>query len=383
MNLQRGAGSRNNGQPVGEVGEEFAPLAWPVSLDTLTLGAVGFLSNFLGRSHPAPPAGDPAAPNPPVRCHPAQDVQEIHDGLALVLGEPGRPADGQQIADFAGFAAQRGIDLGGLWVAERDGRPLWALLPVVSPGRTMLLLSPTGAAPEKAAAERAEAGGALIDAVCRHFARPPNGVRLAQVLLDPADGAGRALYVSRGFREMAELLYLHGNVSPKSPPPPAGPRWALQTYSPATHPRFAAAIAASYHASLDCPELNGVRDIEDIVAGHKSSGVFDPAWWFLLCERVPVAGSPRPLELPRGVLLLSRAARGDAAELVYLGLVPEARGRGLGDWAMRHAMHALAAAGVARLCLAVDARNAPALKLYHRFGLQPAGCKVAMMRTLG
>ena len=38
--------------------------------------------------------------------------------------------------------------------------------------------------------------------------------------------------------------------------------------------------------------------------------------------------------------------------------------------------------GVERLSLAVDANNAPALRLYYRHGLQRVGSKIAMMRDL-
>src|SRR3712207_8951894 len=41
-----------------------------------------------------------------------------------------------------------------------------------------------------------------------------------------------------------------------------------------------------FRSSLDCPALNGVRDMEDVLAGHKASGEFDPALWFLLSEDV-------------------------------------------------------------------------------------------------
>jgi ribosomal protein S18 acetylase RimI-like enzyme len=139
----------------------------------------------------------------------------------------------------------------------------------------------------------------------------------------------------------------------------------------------------SYRESLDCPALNGLRDVEDVIAGHKASGggidAFDPSWWFLLRERGE----------PLAVLLLARtAAPHAAAELVYLGLVPAARGRGVGDILMRQALHVVSSSiddrstNTASLALAVDARNKPALNLYHRHGLRRVGCKRALMRQL-
>jgi GNAT superfamily N-acetyltransferase len=74
--------------------------------------------------------------------------------------------------------------------------------------------------------------------------------------------------------------------------------------------------------------------------------------------------------------------KSEAMELVYLGLTPHARGRGLGDLLVRQALAATAASCVSKLSLAVDSANRPALALYHRHGFQQVGHKLAMMRML-
>ena len=192
-------------------------------------------------------------------------------------------------------------------------------------------------------------------------------MQLAQVLLDPADEISRRLYESRGFRRVAELLYLQARrAAGSSRPPPAGLRLACVRAQ--THDRFIAAIAETYQHSLDCPALNGLRDMNDVLAGHKASGEFDPALWVLLCEHVPGhaggatgVGGAAAACVAHGVLLLSKMPPGDVVELVYLGLTPAARGRGLGDLLLKEAMATVAAQGVSRLSLAVDSQNAPAL----------------------
>jgi ribosomal protein S18 acetylase RimI-like enzyme len=57
----------------------------------------------------------------------------------------------------------------------------------------------------------------------------------------------------------------------------------------------------------------------------------------------------------------------DVWEVVYLGLTPAARGRGLGRAVLQQAL-ALARIHVPRLELAVDCRNTPATRLYHSTG---------------
>src|SRR5262249_28334113 len=145
-----------------------------------------------------------------------------------------------------------------------------------------------------------------------------------------------------------------------------------ENYAPHSHVRFTQTILQSYQESLDCPGLNGLRDINDIIAGHRATGEFEPSNWFLL----------HYAHEPIGVLLLSRAQRTEVVELVYLGLVRAHRGRGAGDILMRRAAAVTARSRHGRLSLAVDAGNLPALKLYWRHGLQVVGRKLAMLRDL-
>src|SRR5687768_1605034 len=168
----------------------------------------------------------------------------------------------------------------------------------------MLLLGPSGA-PAHRDGNRAAAD--LVDAVCDHFGA--RNVQLAQVLLDPADAPARMLYEACGFGRVAELIYLQVVPRRKAPPPvlPPGMRWVA--YGPEAHALYGRAIAQTYQHSLDCPRLNGLRDIEDVMAGHKASGEFDPALWALLCEG----------DTALGALLLARSVPADTLELVYLG----------------------------------------------------------------
>jgi GNAT superfamily N-acetyltransferase len=119
--------------------------------------------------------------------------------------------------------------------------------------------------------------------------------------------------------------------------------------------------------------------MDDVMAGHKASGDFVPSLWRLLCQP---GATPEARPQPLGVLLLARIPQASAVELVYLGLVSSARGRKLGDLLVKQALAGVIEQGMSRLTLAVDARNAPALKLYYRNGLSRAGMKIAMMRDL-
>jgi mycothiol synthase len=322
---------------------------------------VGLLSNLLGFRDGRADDGSGA----PLIIRQAT-AEDLEPAMRLILSPPGGTADLRSVQEFIHFARERGIDFGGLHVAQRAGKLVSGILPVVSPGRTMLLLCPPGNQGKGTDASTAQ----LIDPVCHHGAA--KGIELAQTLIDPQDGALETLFTEGGFAKMAELHYLQGQPAADAsfPPLPDGMAWTA--YSAETHKLFGRIILDSYQNSLDCPALNGRRDIDDIIAGHQASGSFDPKLWFLLREG----------ETPLGVLLLSESLRSDSIELVYLGLTPAARGRRLAELMMQQAFASVSARKQPKLCLAVDSQNTPALKLYYRHGMHRIASKLAFLRDL-
>jgi len=321
------------------------------------------LSNFLRRQ-------DGAGDDPPPaqrECRPVQR-HEIDQALRLLLSGPGGLAGDEQVLDFLSYAMHRHVDVNGTWVATTRGRIEWALLPVVSPGKSMLLLSPTKLLTRTAVDAPAE----LARAICLDYAR--RDIELAQLLLDPTERSVMDAYAGAGFTELAELVYLHRAIKPHlaNDSITFGESLVLKNYSPELDEMFAEAIRASYEESLDCPGLNGIRSIRDVMDGHRATGEFAPHLWHVLFEH----------DRPIAVLLLNRSIHSEAMELVYIGLAPPARGRGIADLLMRLAMSLSAQDGKTELTLAVDSRNAPAMKLYFRHGLKRVGSRSAMIRDL-
>lgn len=314
------------------------------------------LSNFLSRRNPNPF---------PTEVRPVRK-EETEAALRLLLGTGGGLADDQTVLHFLQFALHRRIDLSGTWVIVAGGRVVWSVLPMPSPGRTLLLLSPTAPPPTR----HAVAARQMLERLCAQHADA--GCHLAQVLLEPGCRGVAELHAQAGFQRLATLLYLQRGLSRAVAEPVLPQGFTLHAYSAGTHSRFAHAIQQSYIDSLDCPGLNGRRNIEDIIVGHKANGEFDPARWFLLCER----------DAERGVLLLSRIHGQNAAELIYLGLTPEARGRGLGELLMRLALWRAGSDGCESLMLAVDSANRPAVRLYERHGFRRLYVRDVLLRDL-
>jgi len=134
--------------------------------------------------------------------------------------------------------------------------------------------------------------------------------------------------------------------------------------------RLAGIVEATYEGTLDCPLLNGVRQIGDVLEGYRAGGVFHPNLWLIASH----AGRDV------GCLILSDHPRHGNLELVYMGVLPAWRGRGWGGQLARKAQWLARRLGRPRLVLAVDAANQPAVDAYIAVGFQAWDRRRAMVR---
>jgi ribosomal protein S18 acetylase RimI-like enzyme len=195
----------------------------------------------------------------------------------------------------------------------------------------------------------------LLDATCELAGR--GGARMIQVLLATDAGLSAERLRSGGFEHAADLLYL---VSPTSAFPTTSPEGGLDyaALSPADAARFKEIIERTYRGTRDCPRLNGVRPTAEVIEGYRAVGDFDPANWLIAKDHGTDVGC----------LILAPHCKERIYELVYMGVVPEARGRGFGRALARQAQWLARRSGAERLVLAVDAANEPALRGYAAAG---------------
>ena len=185
-------------------------------------------------------------------------------------------------------------------------------------------------------------------------------LHFAQVLLLPDAEGQRRLLEQVGFRRLAPLLYLERDARYPWVDPPEADESAWVEFRPETRDAFAATLLATYEESLDCPELANLRPIDDILAGHRAAGRFNPRFWELL--RVDGQNA--------ACLLLNALSPARTLELVYMGVRTEFRQRGIGSLLLQRALQRCRDSGARRLTVAVDDRNDPAKRLYARFALR-------------
>lgn len=278
-----------------------------------------------------------------------------------------------RVNTFLEYARALSFNLSRQWFCESNGRPITACTCIESPGRTAMLLLPSG----PAAGSYPHAQHRLIEHVIAEESK--RDVRLLQALIEFDDDHVRLALERAGFREIAVLLYLEMDI-PNSPLAPISTPVALSEqsanwihYDDGSHRKFADLIEATYEDGLDCPGLSELRDIEDVISGHKAAGRFDPARWLLLeCDGAPVA-----------CVLLSESPLRQMLELVYMGVRPVARGKGVGKYILGKALHLAQNQAYQGITLAVDSRNAPARVLYEAAGFKTTHSRRAMIRPLG
>jgi mycothiol synthase len=182
------------------------------------------------------------------------------------------------------------------------------------------------------------------------------GGKLAQALLPANDTSLAEPLVRCGFQHITQLQYMRHDLETIAGS--EAPPMHLQNFAPAIERTFQDTLARTYQGTLDCPELNGLRTVEESMEGHRAQGIWRPENWRLAWLD----------DSPAGVVLMMELHDGAGWDLSYVGVVPELRGRGLGRALVLHALHSAREAGAGQLLLAVDQRNTIALPLYESLG---------------
>lgn len=221
---------------------------------------------------------------------------------------------------------------------------------VEAAGRTgMLFHSPVGAPGVDGEALAEVIRGVTDDALGA-------GMSMIQSLLPPADGADVAAVRAGGYTLLADLLYLRRPLNRPVAEPDAGLTW--RRFGEFDDAELLEVIGKTYSGSLDCPRLSGARRGEDILASHRDTGIYNPDTWWLAMR----GGEPA------GCILVNDVAARSEAEVVYLGVTPVHRGRGVGRAMLRRALRASAQRGLSAMTLAVDAANTYAIRIYEHEG---------------
>jgi ribosomal protein S18 acetylase RimI-like enzyme len=276
-----------------------------------------------------------------VPCPPGMSVES----LALVLEE----LTPIQRRDFA--AVPPGQQVEALVVALENAEVIGAAWGQRQPGSTALFWPPRW---------RADVDlDASVRLACATIqALDKAGIRMTQALVSDREAEITPVFAAAGFTPLADLLYLNWEAATVEQGPPTPLQF--EPYDESQRERFATLVEATYEATQDCPALGGKRPMDEVLDGYRATGNFRPENWLFV----------RSHGADIGVLLLAEHVAARHWELMYMGLVPAARGRSLGREVVRRAQSMARDAGAERVVLAVDAENIPAIKMYNETGFR-------------
>jgi ribosomal protein S18 acetylase RimI-like enzyme len=215
-------------------------------------------------------------------------------------------------------------------------------------------------------------------------------VELVQILFESDAPFSRFAVQKAGFYKVANLIQMQVDLPisclTDSPTSRFSHRESMdwKRYDEKDRSLWIEWLDQTFSETKDCPELNGLRSTESSLEGYlaasrlparvgQTSGVGPsqephdepaPNWWggFLNVDgkNSLVAG-----------YLLNPTAWG-VWELTYMGVIPSARGRKLGQEVLHRAVETAQKLNAHRLWLAVDERNTAARKLYKQIGFEEA-----------
>jgi len=143
--------------------------------------------------------------------------------------------------------------------------------------------------------------------------------------------------------------------------------------------QLAQLVDRTYVNTLDCPALSEFRSTLQVLEGYRASEAFDQSLWFAVTDPNIQNTSEREV----GCVILAKhqsaeppanvdeANLGGSVEIVYMGLVPEARGNGFGKQLVQKSFDVARDIGAGQVLLAVDQINHPAKLIYQLAGLKP------------
>ncbi|QDT63719.1 GNAT family N-acetyltransferase [Calycomorphotria hydatis] len=246
-----------------------------------------------------------------------------------------------------------------LLLAESEGQSVGATLSVLQNDGTMMVWLPQ--------AESEEIRAMLLEEQVRQLllARSIYG----QCLITKDTPQDHQLLTQFGFQSVASLEFLRHKLT-QIPQVETGSEFSFIAYDPHhDQQRLERLIEETYQQSADCPVLVGRRTGQHAVKSHQSVGDFHPDLWRIYQQ------DGRDV----GVVLLSDHHAQNSRELVYMGVIPSARGQQLGLTMVHTALREAAKDNRAELLLGVDASNSYAAEIYNRLGFETFAQRTAYL----
>ncbi|MBX3443730.1 MAG: GNAT family N-acetyltransferase [Planctomyces sp.] len=239
-------------------------------------------------------------------------------------------------------------------IAHRDGDVVGTIGVVPQPHGIGLIFPPQVVGGE----EQAPVERLLIQGAVERLRL--QGVALAQVVLADAERELAARFGECGFRRLTTALILERELlGLAAGAPPSGALRARACDPERDRADLVRLIERIGVGSLDCPELDPFRPAAAQLDGHRAACAGGASAWWTYAVEGTLAGAAFCAVFPET----------QTCELLFFGVAPEFRGRGLGRGVLEHVC-AVAAGERLHLRAAVDSRNSYARSAYAAAGFR-------------
>jgi len=236
--------------------------------------------------------------------------------------------------------------------------------------------------------EGSQAGPEVVESLIKVARRW--GVELVQAVIEDDSPFSRESLHAAGLRKLSSLYQMTADFPFDDwdatddlelidglidHPESVGIRLVWRRYSPSDQAEWIDWMDATYEQTADCPELNGLRATKSTLEGYLAGsglnqGGLDRIQWWAAFDGPDRSNDLRGIDSKIVTAFMLNDLGGNAWELSYMGVVPEHRGRGLGDATLHRALQQARKLDANRITLAVDCRNSIAVQMYQRHSFQ-------------
>lgn len=240
----------------------------------------------------------------------------------------------------------------GLFHWKREGQILGVLYTFLRPDKTILALPPV-VLPD----EPPQILEIIYDQLIEYAKL--NHSPVVMLLVDNDQELDSVCRPHGGFQKISDLLYLvcESDLFPKKSP---AKKLRFIPFCEQDWTKMVALVEETYRQTRDFPRLNGICPTESILNSYREDHPFIPELWFFIEFQ----------DRPVGTLILTELEKSKLFELTYMGIIPEARGKGLAHEIVAFVKFMAGTHGAERLLVSVDIQNDPAIKVYSRHDFQ-------------
>ncbi|WDI42682.1 GNAT family N-acetyltransferase [Bremerella sp. P1] len=289
-----------------------------------------------------------------------------HYGAALWMATGGRSRHAHRGRVTALLAAEKQgkISFDGLMTATRGNRVVSSIWCLSQPGKIGTVWGPG------ILSEESDSTADLLIQQAVQFAKH-HDCHLLQSLVGPENRPAGNLLAGCGFQSITLLSHLEA-LTEDVPAEPPHSDLQFRRCDDFQSEAFRNLVAQTYENSLDCPELDGMRDVADVLEGYHATSNKSTYNWYTLENDGEMIG----------VVITAHHAEPQQLELIYFGLTPRYRQLGLGKEILRFVLQLAQFLGCRSTITGVDQRNTPAIALYRRFGFEQASVKELFLLPL-